>query len=272
MENNKLTLLINTSDGFEDCWQPFFKLFSTYWESFSQPILLNTEFKDFHYSGLNITSAKSHINEKKRRLTWSECLINALNKVETPLVLYMQEDYFVEQEVNHFFIDEVTDLMLKNTEIKYIGLTDTGNYPPFFPWEGSNRLTKVSQKSKYRISTQAAIWRKETLLSYLRANENGWMFEIFGTKRANKRNELFLTVNRAIFNYKHNPVIAYTHTGIIKSKWHPKIPALFNKHQIEMDFDKRGFYKKKHIILRKIETAKMLLKKPSLFIKVFLNI
>jgi len=263
--NNKVTILVNTSDGFEDCWNPFFKLLSKYWKNCNLPILINTEFKTFEYQNLNITASEAHKGALDRRLTWSECLINALHKIESPLVIYMQEDYFIEQEINSELIMEFVDLMIKDEEIKYIGLTDFGSKGPFGSYK-DNRLVVVGN-NRYRISTQAGIWRKETLLSYLRAEENGWMFEIFGTQRAKKRNELFLTANRSLYSKSNHPIITYIHTGIIKGQWHEKIPSLFKKEGIDsIDFSIRGLYKPKPFLIRKIETASKLLKNPGRFI------
>jgi hypothetical protein len=258
------TILVNSSDGFEDCWNPFFKLYETYWNDDKIPILLNTEWKDYSYKALPIRCSRSNSKNEDRRLSWSECLINALNQVETEYVLYLQEDYFIEQKVNIGLINDMIDLMKTNEDIKYIGLTHFGNHPPFKTWSGDNRLWEVSNKSKYRISTQAGIWRREVLLSYLRPNENGWMFEIFGTQRAKKRRDLFLTLNRDLLG-QNNPVILYTHTGIIKGKWHKKMPDLFARHKILMDFNIRGIYHEKLWVLRKFETGFKLMKNPLVF-------
>ncbi len=255
-----ITILVNSSDNFEDCWDPFFKLYSNYWNAAGVPILLNTEFKTgYTYANLPIRCSAANAQSPERRLTWSECLINALHQVETDLVLYLQEDYFIEQTVNTQIIDEMINLMQADPEIKYVGLTHLGNFPPFATWEKDSKLYKVLN-TRYRISTQAGIWRKETLLSYLKPDENGWMFEIFGTQRAKKRNELFLTLNREL-----PPAILYTHTGIIKGKWHPAMPALFAENEIEMDFTKRGIYKEKPYLLRKLETGLKLVKDPYVF-------
>jgi len=264
--NAKYTLLVNTSDGFEDCWNPFFKLYYQYWNAKDVPILLNTEWKTgYSYFNLPISCTQSNASNPERRLTWSECLKNALTMVETELVLYVQEDYFIEQAVDNELIMDMVELMLKDPKIKYIGLTHFGNCPPFGAWKQDKRLVEV-QQTKYRISTQAGIWRKETLNSYLKPEENGWMFEIFGTQRAKRRKELFLTLNRAFYNASC-PAILYTHTGIIKGKWHRLMPALFNKHRIDMDFNIRGIYKEKSYLFRKLETGMKLLKQPIQFYK-----
>jgi hypothetical protein len=257
---NQLTILINTSDSFEDCWDPFFKLFHKYWPNCKIPILLNTEKKIYHFPEINIKSSQVNLNFD-RRLTWSECLIEALKKIETPLVLYMQEDYFIENFVQVDLINDFSDLMYKNKEIKYIGLTNFGNRPPFFDYHKDKRLMEVSRLSNYRVSTQAGIWNKDTLVSLLREKENGWMFEIFGTIRAKNRADLFLTVNRNIFN-QDNYIINYQLTGIIKGKWLPTIPELFKKENIDVDFTKRGFYKSKNFFFRKLETLNKIIKNP----------
>ncbi len=256
------TILVNSSDNFEDCWDPFFKLYQQYWNVVDVPILLNTEFKTgYAYAQLPIRCSAANAKSPERRLTWSECLINALNQIDTDLVLYLQEDYFIEEAINAKLINEMVNLMQANEEIKYIGLTHLGNFPPFNPWPKDNRLYEVLN-TRYRISTQAGIWRKDTLLSYLKSDENGWMFEIFGTQRAKRRKDLFLTLNRNL-----PPAVLYTHTGIIKGKWHPAMPALFAENNIVIDFTKRGIYKEKPFLLRKLETGIKLVKDPYVFYK-----
>lgn len=259
-QSNIFTILVNSSDGFEDCWIPFFTLLKKYWPNCDAPIILNTERKSFTFPGLNIISTRVNTGIEKN-LTWSECLIEALNKIETPLVLYLQEDYFFEKTVKDYLIEDFAKQMIANSLIKYIGLTNYGNSPPFKEWTLDQRFYEVSHSSKYIVSTQAALWNKQTFLSYLRPNENGWMFEIFGSQRAKKGKDLFLTVNRETYN-EINPIIYYQLTGIIKGKWLSTIPELFRREGIETDFAKRGFYKEKNRILRKIETARMLIKDP----------
>jgi len=264
MNNNLYTILVNTSDSFEDCWNPFFTLLKKKWEISDTPILLNTEFKLFSFDELNIESAQSHKFTTTRKLTWSECLINALNKIETPLVLYMQEDYFIDSEVQSNVIQEFASLMIKDPSVKHIGLTNSGSYPPFSRYAQDDRLWTIGQKSEYRISTQAGLWDIETLLSYLKPEEGGWMFEIFGSKRAQKRNEIFLTAN---YDFFKPPIIHYPFTGIIKGKWNAEIVPLFDENKIVIDFSKRGFYRKKPLLVRKLETLNKLVRNPIHFFK-----
>ena len=265
--NMKYTILVNSCDSFEDCWAPFFTLFERKWKSCRAPILLNTEFKSFTYDGLSIKSSRVHQFTNNRRLTWSECLIRALEMVDTPLVLYMQEDYFLKNHVKADVIDDFSELMMQDIGIKHIGLTGFGSEPPFKQFKGDERLWVVGQKSKYRISTQAGLWDRDSLLSYLRSEENGWMFEIFGTIRAQKKKGLFLTVNREKYNSDKKAIIDYIHTGIIKGKWNPEIQSVFSQNQIVVDYKSRGFYKRKSYIFRKLEILNKLARNPLKFFK-----
>lgn len=229
------TLLVNSCDSFSDCWTPFFTLLDRYWPRPHPPILLNTEKRDWSDARLEMSATRVQARID-RRLTWSECLEAALAQVKTPLVLYMQEDYFIESPVDAKRIDTLAQRMLESPEIGHIGLTHFGAGNPLLPNDAPG-LSRVGAKASYRISTQAGLWQVDTLRSYILEWENAWMFELFGTVRSWKRNELFLTLDRTATK----PAINYQHTGIVKGQWSAFVPALFERERIDMDFDKRGF-------------------------------
>ena len=86
MEKNNFVVLINTCDKFEDCWIPFFKLWSLYWKNYNGTIYLNTEYKDFNYPGLEIKCSKccdSHGYPQNKKAPWSQCLIWADLRMRT---------------------------------------------------------------------------------------------------------------------------------------------------------------------------------------------
>lgn len=257
------SILVNSSDGFEDCWSPFFTLFKKFWPQCNADIYLNTETKIWQDANLNIQCTAVQ-GDEQRRLTWSECLIGALDQIKTPLVLYFQEDYFIHRPVQTEIITSAVEYMITHPEVKHIALTRHGSVGPYEPYPQKG-FQQIRQKAKYRISTQAALWRVETLKSYLRAEENGWMFEIFGTWRAKKNEECFLCAN--FDSQDGGPAIEYLHTGIVKGKWLAEMPAIFTINGIEIDFSKRGFYKPKSKFLHKFDVAKKLLEQPAYLIK-----
>jgi len=234
-------LLVNSCDKFEDCWDPFFKLFSIYWPECSSEIYLNTERKDYTYGELNIVPVKCAENEAEgTRLTWSECLLKALDKIDSDIILYMQEDYFLKDYVKHDLVNKYVQLMLENEDIDCIHLTDQALQPQEDSSE-YEKLYPVITNQRYHISCQAALWRKKTLRSYLRPYESAWEFEEFGSKRASILKPSIYTVDKQWVKLGEFEIIPYIFTGIVQGRWKEEVVALFDKHNIEMDYSKRGF-------------------------------
>ena len=236
----KFTVLVNTTDSFEDCWIPFFTLFKKYWPEYDGIIYLNTETKSFNFQGLKIISIQSNKLNPNNKITWSECLIRALKVIETDVILYLQDDYFFKDFVKNDLIIKYSDLMVKHKDIDCIHLTDQAvlaenkmsHHPCLYP---------VKLKQDYRISCQAALWRKEILLKYLRSHENAWQFEKFGSKRALIFKDNFFVVDPKQVKLNQFEVIPYIFTGIIKGRWKEEVVPLFDENKITIDYEKRGF-------------------------------
>ncbi len=256
------TVLVNSSDGYRDAWDPFFALLAEYWPEVGGPIVLNTERAEYARPPLSIRA--SRVQERSggaRRLSWSECLLACLDQITTPLLIYLHEDYFLDRPVQAGLVEELAGRMAREPDIRHIGLTNFGDRGPYEP-TSDPRLSRLGPRARYRISTQVGLWRVETLRSYLRPGENAWMFEIYGTRRAWRRREAFLAVSRERYGTDADPVFHYTPTGIIKGKWHPAMPALFEQHGIPMDFARRGFYVEKPRLLERMHTLRALAANP----------
>lgn len=238
--NFKFSILINTTDTFEDCWFPFFTLFKKYWPDYTGKIYLNTETKVYTHDGLNIISLQNNKNTPNKKITWSECLIRALNLIDEEIVLYMQEDYFLKDFVKNDIVQNFDQLMHYNKKIDCIHLTDacghlaeTSKYHDY--------LQHLISPQRYLTNCQAAFWRKRTLLSLIRSHENAWQFEEFGSIRAEKLKPVFLGVARTWVKHDQFEIIPYVFTGIIQGRWFEPVVELFKKHDIIIDFSIRGF-------------------------------
>ncbi|MGZ8944564.1 MAG: hypothetical protein ACXW1W_03965 [Methylococcaceae bacterium] len=237
---NDLTIFVNTSDNFEDCWIPFFTLFQRYWPDCPYPIVLNTETKDFQFTGLDIQCSKVAVGET-RRLTWSECLARSLDAIETPYILYLQEDYFLESPVREDLIKTFLEEM-RAGHADVIRIMECGGAGPWQP-SPNQLLWEVDQHAIYRIALQAGLWRKATLRAHVRLHESPWQLEVFGSARARRKKEKVLCVNRDQFSNPESEILAYQPTGVVKGQWERRIvEPLFAKHGIEVDFSLRGFY------------------------------
>ena len=236
-----LTVLVNSTDSYEDAWLPFFKLFSIYWPSCDLTIVLNTETKSFHYPGLDITCSRvGRYWSHNRPMTWSECLQRCLGFLNTQFILYLQEDFFLEAPVD---IPQLAAFVtyMREHEITHIGLTHFGSHGPFHPTENP-LLWEVDRRARYRIALQAGLWDIRGLMRYLRPHENPWQLESYGSLRAARLDDRFLCVNRDIFHDNGRRIIPYQPTGIVGGEWKQDVvEELFRRHDIPVDFTERGF-------------------------------
>ena len=245
MNDLNFSILVNTTDSFEDCWTPFFTLFKKYWPDYNGKIYLNTETKYFEFPGLNIISIQNNKATPSHKITWSQCLSRALKAINEEVVLYMQEDYFLKNDVKNDLVLKFANLMHDNKNIDCIHLTDQAVIPEDVPsdFEG---LYNVKLKQAYRISCQTALWKKETLLKYVRPFENAWQFEKFGSKRAVIYKHNFFVVDKDWVKLGHFEIIPYVFTGIIQGRWKEEVVTLFEENNIHIDYAKRGFHKQSH--------------------------
>jgi hypothetical protein len=235
-----VTLLVNSSDGFADCWEPFFTLLQAHWPGCDWPIVLNTEKLDYEHAGLDIRCSRVAA-DSPRRLTWSECLMRCLEGVDTPFVLYLQEDYFLEASVRVDALEALVDVM-RAGQADVIRIMECGGSGPWKPSPHPG-LWEVDQHATYRIALQAALWRREVLQRHLRPHESPWQLEIFGSGRARRRRgERVMCVNRDLYHGPGREILPYTPTGIVKGRWERHIVTdLFARHGIELDYSRRGF-------------------------------
>ena len=236
-----LTVIVNTSDGFSDCWAPFFDLMSVYWPDCPYRIHLNTETIDYAHPAFDIVATR--VGEgAPRRLTWSECLAACLGQVATPYVLYLQEDYFLEAPVRADLIETFLGAM-RDGRADVIRLMECDGSGP---WHATDDplLWEVDQYARYRIALQAALWRKSTLQAALRAHETAWQLEGFGSARARRnRRDKVMCAARDRFHGEGREIFPYQPTGVVNGKWERTIvEPLFAKHGFHIDFERRGFF------------------------------
>jgi hypothetical protein len=237
-----LTVLVNSSDGFEDTWVPFFRLFATYWPDCSYPIVLNTERKILEFPGLAIRSTQAALGAT-RRLTWSECLMRCLDGLDTDRILYLQDDFFLFGPVRGDLVERF-DRLMRDESIDNIRLTECDGSGPWHP-TANPLLWEVDRRATYRIALQAGLWRTSYLRALLRKHESPWQLEIFGSRRARRRNDRVFCVNRDRFMRAGEEIVPYRPTGIVKGKWDREVVVdLFSSHGIEVDFSRRGFYER----------------------------
>jgi len=153
--SSKITIIVNTYDKFEDCWDPFFILFSKFWPTCNYTIVLTTYNKQYEFRNLNIisTQVENHFNYEP---AWSETLMFTLEKyVKSDLVLLLLDDFFISNNVDEITIKKCIEIM---TEKNYSNITLTNHDSSRISHRTDcSLLNKIDDKSPYRITTSPSL-------------------------------------------------------------------------------------------------------------------
>ena len=109
---DKLTILVNSCDAYEDLWMPCFTLLKRYWPDPDTAIVLNTETKQYRMDGLHIDCANFPEGD-----SYGARIRNALKHIHTEYVLLMLDDFFLRQMVRMEEICQIISWMDADSEI-----------------------------------------------------------------------------------------------------------------------------------------------------------
>ncbi|MBQ6421440.1 MAG: hypothetical protein IJK02_10240 [Clostridia bacterium] len=240
MENNlkdKITLLVNSCDTYEDLWTPFFTLLKRYWDPGDIRIILNTESKAFSFEGLSVEC----VHPLDRNDPYGKRMLHVLSQVRTPYVIPLLDDFFLRKEVDLDLICKILQWMDKDPHIVYFNCDCTPTYCALEEnvYPGFRRLPVGNE---YTLNMQAAVWRTEKLLKYWRPDVSPWEWEEFTNLNAarNKTDKFYCVADPkyAFCDYGY----CLKGMGVHHGKWVKEdVVPLFEKEGISVDFSKRGF-------------------------------
>ncbi|MCA9008809.1 MAG: hypothetical protein KDB01_03635 [Planctomycetaceae bacterium] len=220
-------LLISSCDAYSDAWAPFFTLLNRYWP--------DCPFQTYLISNKQTVNVKGvHCIPTGQDAKWASNMLQALDVLPHAQILYFQEDYFLQKPVNNATIFRMLQFA-HDSGAGYIRLT--GAPDPDVPHDNPLGLGLLSPDLKFRVSLQASLWQRQTLLDLLVPGESGWDMEIAGTVRARQFKAPFFGVHR------RKPIIDYYEaTGILKGKWVPGALRLCRREGIEVDTSQREIH------------------------------
>ncbi len=234
--NGKYTVLVSSCDAYEDLWEHFFFFLSKNWEGIDRAkIVLNTESKSFAYDGLNIETLGKTNSPKPH--TWSSRLKYHLEQIDTEYVLFMLDDFFLDDKVDVETIDFCIEEMERDKNIVHFGFVPT-------LWEncGDNRFEKFERRKRntpFRVNTQAGIWRRLELCALLRSHESPWDFEVFASIRSRLRKGQYYVAREGI-----TPIFEYdwfNGGAVHRGRWTERAVKLLKANNRTVDFEERGF-------------------------------
>lgn len=212
------TIIVNSCDKYEDAWEPFFRLLKLQWpECADYEIILNTETKVYNCDFLNV---KTVCGGKEG--TWSERLKNVLKSIDSELVVFLLEDFFLKSPVNQESFSEAVDFML-NENAGYIALKccpgrklKDGTLPK------ENFVNRDDLPVNLRLPLIASMWNRKYFIKLLRNHESPWDFECYAGIRSKRYKEKAMHINnnegflKPVFDYDIDMQYGI---GISKGKW-----------------------------------------------------
>ena len=228
-------LLVSSYDGGEDLWEGFFTCLFAEWPDFDMPIVLNTESKSYSFNGRKIETY--HLYKKGQKVSWSKRLLAHLKRIDTEYVLFILDDFWLDAPVDTEHFNKCLNWMRENKDVANISFQRT---------HGENikdnrfeRFEKRPKKAEYKLNCQAALWRRERLIEFMRPHENPWEFEKYGSMRASRYPDSFYTLIDGA-----PKVFSYDLGGVLyKGRWHKDaFLPLVQKHNLIIDSSIRGFH------------------------------
>tara|TARA_B110000003_G_C16652420_1_gene534778 strand:+ start:3116 stop:3916 length:801 start_codon:yes stop_codon:yes gene_type:complete len=236
--HNKIALLVLSFDGYDDLWDMCIKLFNKYWSDCTFDKYLMTNYKDFSDTSSANPFKPLKIGEDK---SWSKNLMTALDLLDDyEYVFLFMDDGFLINNVDNNLVLKIFD-SFKMADGKFLSYLNepkpTSKYNRYFG--------EISKDSPYRVTATSAIWNIEFLRSFLLEEEDAWMFEKKGARRAEKFDSGFFSVHEDHFKYIH---------GIIKGLWLPESYRALNNLGFDLSETSRGIFSKNKILQMKLYT------------------
>lgn len=221
MNGEKLAILVVSCDRYSDLWHAFIELFYRYWPECQYQLYIGSNnicCDDKRVKSICIGEDKS----------WTDNVRKMLGEIDTPYVLMMLEDFFLEDKVDEVKIQGLLQYAINN-DVDCLRLC-----PLPAPTKKINcdfDIGEISHKAPYCICTMPAIWKKESLLELLHPGYSAWDFEKKNSESAEGTG--FKLVGSYKYYIKH-------HNGVERGKYYSSTIKLLKKNGIECDVSERG--------------------------------
>ena|SRR5688500_5813530 len=173
MSLSNCSLLVHTFNRYEKYWDGYLKGFHE-----------NFNYEGDCYFGTDVLGHGVHDFRRFKVLysgdaEWSDRLRKLIEQIPSEWIIYFQEDMWPCRNAPNLklmmlYIQKHKLLRLQISPVVQFYSLYGGEIPLFFHY-----------KSKYLVSHQPSIWKRDFLLSCLKPNEDPWKNEYEGTKRLN---------------------------------------------------------------------------------------
>lgn len=252
MMNRDMTIVFIGFDGYSDMWDDCIRLYKKFWPDCPYKTLFVNNEKNVTWEGIEVLHAGQDAE-------WSRKVQLAIEKVDTPYICLLLEDFLVGKRIDTAQIKKTVSF-IKEDNIRYFKLVNMSravkNTDPIY--KGKKFLHVIPESDEYGVSLQAAIWNKEYLAELVGdENYNAWIFEFDRVKEAigkpDAAKEGCIFDDRNIFNLKH---------GVVQSKYIPGTVKYFKKINEPLNIEREVLTYTKYYKIQATSFVKYMLPKP----------
>lgn len=173
MQNPALTIIILTCDAYKEIWDPAFFYFRKSWPDCPYPVYFVSD-KKTTYQQKGVTVFTFVGKEFGGRV------FEALQKVQTPYVLFLQEEYWLRKPINNLKINSLLENM-ETANIQYLRLQEYQRLNKRARL--GKRVRKYTLERVYDADNHCFIAQTSALLAAASGHEEAHFFERHLTKR-----------------------------------------------------------------------------------------
>ena len=261
-----VSVIVLSSDGYDDCWNPFFDLFAkNFPQAKNYEIILSTNSKDYHHEELEINVLKHGM------IPWSKRFKDSVKQARHDTIFMLVEDDFLMSPMDATMFEEFLRLIQNDPRIDHIRLLSTFERTKMT----SNKiglLEEIAPKTKLRLTYLPGLWKKDILLKYLVEYESPFMAEKIADWKSWLYKDGFYAVSREYVETNGQFHDGMASGGIFRGKWADWVVPFFKKNNIEMDYDLRGFATDEFRSTTRMKSRIDLLKSPVTTLRSFLSL
>lgn len=216
---NNLTLLLYTNSKVQDLHNIFFSQIKRYFPSLVNVVIL---------SDISIPNYTTSLYTED--IPYWKQILQGLDLIKTDFVLYCQEDYILYDTVNTQEINNILNILQKNTDVGFVRLIQSGieNSKDY-----NDSFLELNPNHQYFFSTQATIWKKETLNKLFQASKvssirdeckNSHVLCDLGYKGLCTKLQ-----GQKVGGHYNSLIFPYVATALVQGKWN------FSEYQFELE-------------------------------------
>ena len=221
-----VAVVVSSCDAFFDVWRPFAFFFRKHWADCPFPIFLIV-------NELRIRSASIQALPVGPDRGWASNMKAALQKLEQPHVLYLQEDYFLDRAVRREQLAEDFAYAFDQNADAFCLRARTKLEREFQPI--NDRFGVVPLDSNGRTRCQTTLWKRDAFLKALHEGETAWEMEARGSDRTHDMLALS-------YSTRENASLSYLMSGIVRGLWTREALAMCKEHGFSIEPHFRGTY------------------------------